>query len=305
MSDNNYTKGIPISLTINEKDLKEFKAIVDKIEKGQEADLERLKEIVKTGGTEGTATSATTTSATVAGESATGGSWWAVALSILSKIAEKALKKLKEIVDDSVDELHNVVDYSRLSNKDVREQAFEFGFSPAENYAYSKAMDVMGLSGFEDLYFLTEKQWKRFNDNFEKFSERYSNLYDEGFFESVEDYNYRLAEWEEEMKYEFLEFFVDNKELIMGSLDVLTELLGYVTAATRWLLKIFGGTSQDLDERKRARRVAEIINTQNGSTTKNTTVTFSPVFNGVGSETKASLDTSLSLVKEQILLALE
>lgn len=305
MSDNNYTKGIPISLTINEKDLKEFKEIVDKIEKGQEADLERLKEIVKTGGTEGTATSATTTSATVAGESATGGSWWAVALSILSKIAEKALKELKEIVDDSVDELHNVIDYSRLSNKDVREQAFEFGFSPAENYAYSKAMDVMGLSGFEDLYFLTEKQWKRFNDNFEKFSERYSNLYDEGFFESVEDYNYRLAEWEEEIKYEFLEFFVDNKELIMGSLDVLTELLGYVTAATRWLLKTFGGTSQDLDERKRARRVAEIINTQNGSTTKNTTVTFSPVFNGVGSETKASLDTSLSLVKEQILLALE
>ena len=107
------------------------------------------------------------------------------------------------------------------------------------------------------------------------------------------------------MKYEFLEFFVDNKELIMGGLDVLTELLGYVTAATRWLLKIFGGTSQDLDERKRARRVAEIINTQNGSTTKNTTVTFSPVFNGVGNETKASLDTSLSLVKEQILLALE
>ena len=88
----------------------------------------------------------------------------------------------------------------------------------------------------------------------------------------------------------------------MGGLDVLTELLGYVTAATRWLL---GGDSQELDERKRARRVAEIINTQNGSTTKNTIVTFSPVFNGVGSETKASLDTSLSLVKEQILLALE
>ena len=305
MSDNNYTKGIPISLTINEKDLEEFKEIVDKIEKGQEADLERLKEIVKTGGTEGTATSATTTSATVAGESATGGSWWAVALSLLSKIAEKALTKLKEIADGSVDELHNVVDYSRLSNPAVREQAFEFGFSPSENYAYSKAMDVMGLSSFEDLYFLTEKQWKRFNDNFEKFEERYSNLYDEGFFESVEDFNYQLAEWEEEMKYEFLEFFVDNKELIMGSLDVLTELLGYVTAATRWLLKTFGGTSQDLDERKRARRVAEIINTQNGSTTKNTTVTFSPVFNGVGSETKASLDTSLSLVKEQILLALE
>ena len=301
MSDNNYTKGIPISLTINEKDLKEFKEIVDKIEKGQEADLERLKEIVKTGGTEGTATSATTTSATVAGESATGGSWWAVALSILSKIAEKALKKLKEIVDDSVDELHNVIDYSRLSNKDVREQAFEFGFSPAENYAYSKAMDVMGLSGFEDLYFLTEKQWKRFNDNFEKFSERYSNLYDEGFFESVEDYNYRLAEWEEDLKYTFLQFVVDNKEDVMDLLDLVENILETTVKMTSW----FFGESAGAKRRRRASEVAEIVGTGNSTTTKNTTVTFSPVFNGVGSETKASLDTSLSLVKEQILLALE
>lgn len=301
MSDNNYTKGIQISLTINDKDLKEFKEIVDKIEKGQEADLERLKEIVKTGGTEGTATGATTTSATVAGESATGGSWWAVALSILSKIGEKALKKLKEIVDDSVDELHNVVDYSRLSNKDVREQAFEFGFSPAENYAYSKAMDVMGLSGFEDLYFLTENQWKRFNENFEKFQERYTRLYDEGFFDAVEDFNYQMAEWEEDLKYTFLQFVVDNKEDVMDLLDLVENILETTVKMTSWWF----GESAGAKRRRRASEVAEIIGTGNSTTTKNTTVTFSPVFNGVGSETKASLDTSLSLVKEQILLALE
>ena len=305
MSDN-YTKEISISLTINEKDLKEFKAIVDKIEKGQEADLERLKEIVKTGGTGGQGE--TPMSPDGIGRLANGQMMWKSVVKFASKTVaaiKKAVAEIKKISDKVIqvlEKVQDVVDYSRLSNQDVREQAFEFGFSPAENYAYAQTMDVMGLSSFEDLYFLTEKQWKRFNDNFEKFSERYSNLYDEGFFESVEDYNYRLAEWEEEIKYEFLEFFVNNKELIMGGLDVLTELLGYVTAATRWLL---GGDSQELDERKRARSVAEIINTQNGSTTKNTTVTFSPVFNGVGSETKASLDTSLSLVKEQILLALE
>lgn len=301
MSDNNYTKGIPISLTINEKDLKEFKEIVDKIEKGQEADLERLKEIVKTGGTEGTATSATTTSATVAGESATGGSWWAVALSLLSKIAEKALKKLKEIADDSVDELHNVVDYSRLSNQAVREQAFEFGFNPAENYAYSKTMDVMGLSGFEDLYFLTENQWTRFNNNFEKFQERYTKLYDEGFFDAVEDFNYQMAEWEEDLKYTFLQFVVDNKEDVMDLLDLVENILETTVKMTSW----FFGESAGAKRRRRASEVAEIVGTGNSSTTKNTIVTFSPVFNGVGSETKASLDTSLSLVKEQILLALE
>ena len=300
MSDN-YTKGIPISLTINEKDLKEFKEIVDKIEKGQEADLERLKEIVKTGGTEGTATSATTTSATVAGESATGGSWWAVALSLLSKIAEKALKKLKEIADDSVDELHNVVDYSRLSNQAVREQAFEFGFNPAENYAYSKTMDVMGLSGFEDLYFLTENQWTRFNNNFEKFQKRYTKLYDEGFFDAVEDFNYQMAEWEEDLKYTFLQFVVDNKEDVMDLLDLVENILETTVKMTSW----FFGESAGAKRRRRASEVAEIVGTGNSSTTKNTIVTFSPVFNGVGSETKASLDTSLSLVKEQILLALE
>ena len=302
MSDNNYTKGIPISLTINEKDLKEFKEIVDKIEKGQEADLERLKEIVKTGGTGGQGE--TPTSETVDGESAVGGTWWITAIKLFSKVATKTVNEIKKISAKFLKEFQKVqdlVDYSRLSNQAVREQAFEFGFSPAENYAYTQAMDVMGLSSFEDLYFLTENQWKRFNDNFEKFEKRYSNLYDEGFFESVEDFNYQLAEWEEDLKYTFLQFVVDNKEDVMDLLDLVENILETTVKMTSW----FFGESAGAKRRRRASEVAEIVGTGNSTTTKNITVTFSPVFNGVGSETKASLDTSLSLVKEQILLALE
>ena len=302
MSDNNYTKGIPISLTINEKDLKEFKEIVDKIEKGQEADLERLKEIVKTGGTE--KQGETPTSETVDGESAVGGTWWITAIKLFSKVATKTVNEIKKISAKFLKELQKVqdlVDYSRLSNQAVREQAFEFGFSPAENYAYTQAMDVMGLSSFEDLYFLTEKQWTRFNNNFEKFQERYTRLYDEGFFDAVEDFNYQMAEWEEDLKYTFLQFVVDNKEDVMDLLDLVENILETTVKMTSW----FFGESAGAKRRRRASEVAEIVGTGNSTTTKNTTVTFSPVFNGVGSETKASLDTSLSLVKEQILLALE
>lgn len=302
MSDNNYTKGIPISLTINEKDLKEFKEIVDKIEKGQEADLERLKEIVKTGGAGGQGE--TPTSETVDGESATGGSWWITAIKLFSRVATKTVNEIKKISAKFLKEFQKVqdlVDYSRLSNQAVREQAFEFGFSPAENYAYTQTMDVMGLSSFEDLYFLTEKQWTRFNNNFEKFQERYTKLYDEGFFDAVEDFNYQMAEWEEDLKYTFLQFVVDNKEDVMDLLDLVENILETTVKMTSW----FFGESAGAKRRRRASEVAEIVGTGNSSTTKNTTVTFSPVFNGVGSETKASLDTSLSLVKEQILLALE
>ena len=302
MSDNNYTKGIPISLTINEKDLKEFMEIVDKIEKGQEADLERLKEIVKTGGTGGQGE--TPTSETVDGESAVGGTWWITAIKLFSKVATKTVNEIKKISDKFLKEFQKVqdlVDYSRLSNQAVREQAFEFGFSPAENYAYTQAMDVMGLSSFEDLYFLTEKQWTRFNNNFEKFQERYTKLYDEGFFDAVEDFNYQMAEWEEDLKYTFLQFVVDNKEDVMDLLDLVENILETTVKMTSW----FFGESAGAKRRRRASEVAEIVGTGNSTTTKNTTVTFSPVFNGVGSETKASLDTSLSLVKEQILLALE
>ena len=302
MSDNNYTKGIPISLTINEKDLKEFKEIVDKIEKGQEADLERLKEIVKTGGTGGQGE--TPTSETVDGESAVGGTWWITAIKLFSKVATKTVNEIKKISAKFLKEFQKVqdlVDYSRLSNQAVREQAFEFGFSPAENYAYTQTMDVMGLSSFEDLYFLTEKQWTRFNNNFEKFQERYTKLYDEGFFDAVEDFNYQMAEWEEDLKYTFLQFVVDNKEDVMDLLDLVENILETTVKMTSW----FFGESAGAKRRRRASEVAEIVGTGNSTTTKNTTVIFSPVFNGVGSETKASLDTSLSLVKEQILLALE
>lgn len=305
MSDNNYTKGIPISLTINEKDLEEFKEIVDKIEKGQEADLERLKEIVKTGGTGGQGE--TPTSPDGVGRLANGQMMWKSAVNFASKTVaaiKKAVAEIKKISDKVIkvlEKVQNVVDYSRLSNKDVREQAFEFGFSPAENYAYTQTMDVMGLSSFEDLYFLTENQWKRFNDNFEKFQGRYTNLYDEGFFDAVEDFNYQITEWEEEMKYEFLQFLVNNKEDVMDFMDLGENILELILKITSWLV----GEGEGVKRRRRASEVAEIVGTGNSSTTKNITVTFSPVFNGVGSETKASLDTSLSLVKEQILLALE
>ena len=305
MSDNNYTKGIPISLTINEKDLKEFKEIVDKIEKGQEADLERLKEIVKTGGTGGQG--GTPTSPDGVGRLANGQMMWKSVVNFASKTVaavKKVVAEIKKISDTVVkvlEKLQNVVDYSRLSNLAVREQAFEFGFSPAENYAYTQTMDVMGLSSFEDLYFLTENQWKRFNDNFEKFQERYTNLYDEGFFDVVEDFNYQVAEWEEEMKYEFLQFLVNNKENVIDLLDIGENILESILKITSWLV----GEGEGAKRQRRASEVAEIVGTGNSATTKNITVTFSPVFNGVGSETKASLDTSLSLVKEQILLALE
>ena len=304
MSDS-YTKGIPISLTINEKDLKEFKEIVDKIEKGQEADLERLKEIVKTGGTGGQGE--TPTSPDGVGRLANGQMMWKSVVNFASKTVaaiKKAVAEIKKISDKVIkvlERVQDVVDYSRLSNLAVREQAFEFGFSPAENYAYTQTMDVMGLSSFEDLYFLTENQWKRFNDNFEKFQERYTNLYDEGFFDVVEDFNYQVAEWEEEMKYEFLQFLVNNKENVIDLLDIGENILESILKITSWLV----GEGEGAKRQRRASEVAEIVGTGNSATTKNITVTFSPVFNGVGSETKASLDTSLSLVKEQILLALE
>ena len=304
MSDN-YTKEISISLTINEKDLKEFKAIVDKIEKGQEADLERLKEIVKTGGTGGQGE--TPMSPDGVGRLANGQMMWKSVVNLASKTVaaiKKAVAEIKKISDKVIqvlEKVQDVVDYSRLSNQAVREQAFEFGFSPAENYAYTQTMDVMGLSSFEDLYFLTENQWTRFNNNFEEFQERYTKLYDEGFFDAVEDFNYQIAEWEEEMKYEFLQFLVNNKENAIDLLDIGENILELIVKITSWLV----GEGEGARRRRRTSEVAEIVGTGNSSTTKNITVTFSPVFNGVGSETKASLDTSLSLVKEQILLALE
>ena len=110
-----------------------------------------------------------------------------------------------------------------------------------------------------------------------------------------------MAEWEEDLKYTFLQFVVDNKEDVMDLLDLVESILETTVKMSSW----FFGESAGAKRRRRASEVAEIVGTGNSTTTKNTTVTFSPVFNGVENETKASLDTSLSLVKEQILLALE
>ena len=309
-----YTKGIPISLKINEKDIEEFKSILKQIEDGQETDINRLKEILKAS----KSSEKKENKEKKAQEEEQGYSFKDFAgkalgmdfntsfkvqfLEGLAGVLNNALKKLESILGDSWDELDTMLNYSRLSNKEVREQAFEFGFSPEQNYAYTKAMGIMGLSDFEDLYFLTESQWERFNKNFENYSDKYSRLYDDGFFDTLEDYNYTMAEFEEEIKMGFVEMFINNKDVIITGFKALMT----ITDAVLSLLRFFTGGKKS--ERQLNAEINEEIARIRGSqnvTNKNQNVTFSPTFNGVGTDVQKQLNTSLTLVKEQIIAALE
>lgn len=310
-----YSKGISVSLKINEKDIKEFKSILKQIEDGQETDINRLKEILKTGKSSEKKEKKEKEAEEGEEQSYTFKDFAGKALGMdfntsfkvqflegLAGVLNNALKKLESILGDSWDELNTMLDYSRLSNREVREQAFEFGFSPEQNYAYTKAMGIMGLTDFEDLYFLTESQWERFNKNFENYSNKYSELYDNGFFDTLEDYNYTMAEFEEEIKMSFVEMFINNKDIIIAGFKALMT----ITDAVLSLLRFFVGGKKS--ERQLNAEINEEIARIRGSqnvTNKSQSVTFSPTFNGVGTDVQKQLNTSLTLVKEQIIAALE
>lgn len=315
-------------MDIDDADLKEFKSIIEALSTDQKANIYRLREILKhtkeatkekrpsIGKIETPEEDEKVLDWKVVGKAfkdnfipdfKTAGTTLLVSAAYkLKDLLDKAWEELKDIFTDAWDELSNVLDYSRLSNRNIREQAFEFGFTPVQNYAYSQTMEMMGLSSFDDLYYLTETQWDKFNEKFNEYSTRYQQLYDRGFFEDLEDFNWEMKEWREDIRYEFMEFFMNNRETI-------SEILKFGKDALEILVKIADGVLKFVDKvtpsstEKKQRQIAEIMGITNNSitnNTKNNTVTFSPTFNGVSGGVQEQLNESLVLMKEQILPAL-
>ena len=315
-------------MDIDDADLKEFKSIIEALSTDQEANIYRLREILKHTKEATKEKQSSIEEIETPEEDEKFLDWKVVGKAFkdnfipdfktvgttllvsaaykLKDLLNKAGDELKDIFTDAWDELSDVLDYSRLSNRNIREQAFEFGFTPAQNYAYSQTMEMMGLSSFDDLYYLTETQWDKFNEKFNEYSTRYQQLYDRGFFEDLEDFNWEMKEWREDIQYEFMEFFMNNKETISDILkfgkDVLEVLVKIADGVFKFVDKVTPSSTE-----KKQRQIAEIMGITNNSitnNTKNNTVTFSPTFNGVSGGVQGQLNESLVLMKEQILPAL-
>ena len=215
-----------------------------------------------------------------------------------STIVAIALNKLASLFSDAWDELGNMLDYSRLSNQKTRDLAFTYGFDASQAYAYSKAMDVMGLQSEEDIFYMNDAERQQFYDNFSKYSQKYDDLYDSGFFDMVREYEIEMAEFKEDMKLEVVSFFMDNKDTIKAGMQAMMSAAEVLLKIFGWLMQ-YGGDDIDSDS-SRAADTSQIISNYKGGNTLNAKV--DNTYN-ISNQTQADWATDIGRAQFQQILA--
>ena len=210
----------------------------------------------------------------------------------LKALLKKLWEDIKETIKESWEELSNVLNYSLLTDSQIRESKFTYGFSDAEAYAFDMAKNLLGIKD-EDLYYMSEEQWSKFTEKFNEYATRYDNLYDAGFFKTLQEYNWATQEFEEDLQYSIMQFFVDNKDLII---DVLHATMDFTEGALQALSSILKKLTpiQEMTAAERAAAISQVINSQQYSS-KSLNMTNN--INTVASET--DLVNSLGIAFQQ------
>ena len=221
----------------------------------------------------------------------------------LMQIGQAFLDGLKNVMSDAMEEMKDVLTYSQLTDAQVREQAFTYGFSQSENYAFSQTMDLMGFSSFEDLYYMNSQQQAKFQEKFLEYQERYAELYDSGYFTDMQDFQWEMQEFKEDLTYEVMTWMMDNKETLMNLMEVITEFAMFTIQALGWIVDYFGNQSER-SESSRTAATVDIIN-NNSVASNSTNVKIDNTFNNVDNKDRTWLANAGEMTYEQIVKALE
>lgn len=216
---------------------------------------------------------------------------------------DNSWKLLKSTLSDSWKEFGNIVNYSLLSNSRTRELAFGFGFSGSQAYGYEKARSLMGFDSLEDLMYANDSQRSQFRELFSKYTNKYSELYDSGFFEKYREYQIEMEDFKQEVQMNFIKMFVDNKDTIIKGMQTIVDVSNTLLSILNWLIGFFGTSKTSSSSKISATN--DIINSYSSNTSnKNTNVTIDNTFNNVSKEDQSWLSQAGTMTYEQIIKAL-
>lgn len=222
----------------------------------------------------------------------------------LKSIGYDFIDKTKQVFSDAWNELSNILSYSQLTDSSVREQAFTYGFNPAENYAFSKSLDFMGLSGIDDMFYMNQQQREKFLGLFTKYQEKYSSLYDTGFFDTMQDFKWEMQEFKEDFVYSIADFMMENKDAIKTTMQCIIDVSEWILTVFASFINAITGNDKRTESDKAAMRAA-IFGTNNTTTTNNNmNMKFDNTFNITESTNQEALSHSGAMTYESIIRAL-
>lgn len=211
-------------------------------------------------------------------------------------IVKNIFRSTIDLFKSSIKEMTDMLEFSQLSNRQTRELAFGYGFSSSEAYGYSKAMKQLGFESEEDLMYANAQELKQFREAFEKYSNYYDNLAESGYFEKIQEYQVAMEDFKMEVQQQFIQFFIDNKDVIIGGMKAIMQLSQWVMTGLSWL---FRGNSSSVAT------TADVIS-QFNTTTSNTTANLNVnnTFNNVDSSVSSGIAKEVNSEYRQIIRAM-
>lgn len=220
----------------------------------------------------------------------------------LGNVVKDTFRNIKDyfvdIVKSSVSEMNRMLEFSQMSNRDVRELAFQYGFSSSESYGWDKAMTQLGFSGEEDLMYANQQELQQFRKAFEKYSSYYDKLAESGYFEKMQEQNVAMEDFRMEIQQEVIGFFIENKDFIVNGMKAIMEINKGVLKLVSWFVRDSGSS--------KIASTSDIVAQYNTTTssTSNASLNVNNTFNNVDSSTSGDLSREVNMEYRQVIKAL-
>ena len=221
-------------------------------------------------------------------------------LKTVIKIGDTVKQFLIDGFKDGWKEIQNLVSYSTLSNANMRNLAFTYGFTSAEAYGFDKAKELLGFQSDEDLMFAEPWQQQKFQEVMTKFADNYNSLYSEDFFEKYLEFQYEWAEFKQDVLLDFTKFFIANKDLIKSGMNGILKILEVVSNISDWLTDQLGLGSSLINS-----NFSDTVNNiVNSGYNKSVTVTQNNNFTNVPGQSNTYYENPGEVTYEQIIKAI-
>ena len=222
----------------------------------------------------------------------------------LSKLINSLVDGFKNLVSDSIEEFKNLASYSFDTslkiNNTAREQALTYGLSESENYALSRTRERMNITSEEDMLTMTPRQQEEFARLVGKYSGEYEKLSNQQLLAKYEEFTSDFEDFKDDLTFEVIEFFANNKDTIINLLDFTMKCLEGILDAINFISKFFGANNGTNNTTSDILKSYSISN--NNSSTN---VKISNNFNDVSTKDLSTYTRAGEMVNEQLINALK
>lgn len=153
-----------------------------------------------------------------------------------------ALKSGADYLAKVFDDFNEIVQNSYLTNATTRRNAFSYGMTSAESFGFEKAKGLLNIQNTEDLMYMNDFQSKKFRELMSKYTEQYSKLYEQGFFDKMLEFQIAQEDFKFNFEMKVMELFMQNKDLIINALDAILDIANWVMS----ILPNVSGTSDSI-----------------------------------------------------------